>query len=84
MLNFEPKGHIYSDDNGNTDWTSMTKVIERYHEDFEVHKEYWLWYKAIQYLTLNFTDKIKKYDIELHTSVMEYCQTLLGKPYLFE
>lgn len=63
-MQYDDLAHKYS--NKGEVYTSVTQFIEKFHKDFEENKEYWLYYKAVQYCTdWSKPDKINKYDPRL-------------------
>lgn len=68
MIQFRELGHKYFTEK-RSDFTSLTSVIESYHEKFEDSKDFWLTYKAVQYLTEGIVN-ITSYDKNLHTLIL--------------
>lgn len=83
MLNFDPIQHKYTDTEGNV-YTSMTSLIGKYSPKFEDDSEYWLTYKAIQYLSGDIPpEKINKFNPEIKAKTTQLCLETLGLEYLF-
>ena len=83
MLNFDPVKHKYTDSQGNN-YTSMTSLIGKYSPKFENDSDYWLTYKAIQYLSGDIpAEKINKFSPEIKAKTTQLCQEILGMDYLF-
>lgn len=69
MIQFEEKAHRYFDAQNNT-YTSATQFIEKFCHKFEDQEEFWLLYKAIQYVSnIDKPLKIKKYSLSLDQQI---------------
>ena len=83
MLHFDPVQHKYTDKENNV-YTSMTSLIGKYSPKFEDDSDYWLTYKAIQYLSGDIpAEKINKFSPEIKDKTTQLCQEILGMDYLF-
>ena len=83
MINFKEDTHTYFDNTGQT-YTSMTTVIGKYSNKFEDVSDFWEEYKAIQYLSRGFEDRIKKYNFQVHERIKLLCIEYTGNDFLFE
>lgn len=80
---FNEEIHQYTDIDGNV-YISATQFLEKFHSSFEDVEDFWLIYKAIQYLSdINKPEKIKKFDLELSIKIEELCFQELDMPFLF-
>lgn len=61
MIKFDPVEHKYTNEKGEH-YISVTQFLHHFIEPFEKDKDFWLYYKTIQYLSDIPTSKIKKYD----------------------
>lgn len=61
MIRFDPVEHKYTNEKGKR-YISVTQFLHHFIESFEDSKDFWLYYKTIQYLSDIPSSKIKKYD----------------------
>lgn len=85
MLHFEEIGHKYTSfTDPNKKFTSLTTVLEMYHEHFEDTAEFWKQYKVIQYLTKDLEKKINKFDAKLNDLIKAECFKWSDDVYLYD
>jgi hypothetical protein len=68
MIYFDEPNHIYTNKDGER-YISATQFLEHFIISFEETEQFWLYYKAIQYLSDIPSTKIKKYDDTLNDIV---------------
>lgn len=80
---FNEEAHSYTNIYTQRRYISATQFLELFHPKFEEVEDFWLMYKAIQYSSDIPSEKINKYNPELHLQIQECIYMIKNQTFIF-